>query len=116
MRRKSKKERMHVYVWLIHFAVQWKHNIVKQLYSNKKFKILKKRKKITSRIKALGLSKGEMHQQFRESLVETGSLVERGPLVQRGIPSRDRICSRSGIPSRDRCAGCSAWPLSPDVA
>ena len=38
MGRESKREGIYGYVWLIHFAVQYKlfvHNIVKQLYSKK---------------------------------------------------------------------------------
>ena len=51
-----------------------------------------------------------MQQQFR-------AIPSRdGILSREGIPSRDGILSREGIPSRDRCAGCSVWPLSPDVA
>ena len=32
---RSKREGIYVYVWLIHFLVQQKHNIIKQLYSTK---------------------------------------------------------------------------------
>ena len=32
---RSKREGIYVYVWLIHFLVKQKHNIIKQLYSTK---------------------------------------------------------------------------------
>ena len=38
MERKSKKEGLYVYIKLIHFGVQQKHNIVKQQYSNENLK------------------------------------------------------------------------------
>ena len=49
---RSKREGIYVYVWLIHFLVQQKHNIIKQFYSTKiklknYFKNTKKKKKKT---------------------------------------------------------------------
>ena len=35
IKKKKKKERVYEYWWLVHFAVQQKHNIAKQLYSKK---------------------------------------------------------------------------------
>ena len=44
MGKKSKEKKWrYVYIWLIDFAVQQKHNIANQLYSNKSF--FKKSKK-----------------------------------------------------------------------
>ena len=34
--RETPEEGVYVYIWLIHDVVQQKHNILKQLYSNKK--------------------------------------------------------------------------------
>ena len=33
----SKREGIFIYVWLVHFVAQQKHNSVKQLYPSKKF-------------------------------------------------------------------------------
>ena len=44
-RREVQEERSYVYRWLIHFLVQQKHNIIKQLHSN-----LKKTKTLISHL------------------------------------------------------------------